>query len=155
VCTPKQADKLYVSVKAEIAFEDSAGSQRSPIRGCQMVFFQTKNPNLGTFRKFLQLKMLVYFMPIWNILWPFAIFYGQWVILWYLGIFPPFWYIESRTIWQPWSNLFPRIHYRSHFTTKHVKQKFAIQGELLYEQHNNVHKNWLLITTEKAVKITA
>jgi hypothetical protein len=54
--------------------------------GCQMVCFQTKNPNLGTFWRVLQWKMLVnstyghlvhfyglllYFMDIWYILWSF------------------------------------------------------------------------------------
>jgi hypothetical protein len=37
-------------------------------QGCQMVYFQTKNPNLGKFWRALELKMLVYFMTIWNIL---------------------------------------------------------------------------------------
>jgi hypothetical protein len=30
--------------------------------GCQMVQFQTKNPNLGNFRRVLQWKMLVFVM---------------------------------------------------------------------------------------------
>jgi hypothetical protein len=34
-------------------------------QGCQMVYFQTKNPNLGTFWRALEWKMLVYFMAIW------------------------------------------------------------------------------------------
>jgi hypothetical protein len=51
-------------------------------QGCQMVYFQTKNPDLGKFRRVLQWKMLVYlndtylvyFMAIWYILSPFDIF---------------------------------------------------------------------------------
>jgi hypothetical protein len=41
-------------------------------QGCQMVYFRTKNPNLGKLWRALEWKMLVYFMPIWNILWPFG-----------------------------------------------------------------------------------
>jgi hypothetical protein len=58
-------------------------------RDCQMVYFQTKNPNLGKFRRVLVGKMLQYFMAICNILCPFGIFYDHWVhivFIWY--IFP-------------------------------------------------------------------
>jgi hypothetical protein len=37
-------------------------------QGCQMVCFQTKNPNLGKLWRTLEWKMLVYFMVTWNIL---------------------------------------------------------------------------------------
>jgi hypothetical protein len=58
-----------------------------------MVFFQTKNPNLGKFWRAFKWKMLEYFMAIWNILRPFGIFwyifpFGKLVIIWY--IFPRF-----------------------------------------------------------------
>jgi hypothetical protein len=46
------------------------------IQGCQMVYFQTKNPTLGKFWKVLQWKILVHFMDIWSILLPFGIFYS-------------------------------------------------------------------------------
>jgi hypothetical protein len=57
-----------------------------------MVCFQAKNPILDKFWRALELKMLVYFMVIWNILrsfgigilWPF----GNVVVIWY--IFPRF-----------------------------------------------------------------
>jgi hypothetical protein len=59
------------------------------VQGCQMVYFQTKNHNLGKFLKVLQLQILVFF-------WPFCLFYGQtvyfteiWYILWSPGIFFP------------------------------------------------------------------
>jgi hypothetical protein len=42
---------------------------------CQMVYFQTKNPNLRIFWWVLQCKMLIYFIAIWSIFWPFGIFY--------------------------------------------------------------------------------
>jgi hypothetical protein len=57
--------------------------------GCQMVSFQTKNPNLGKYWRALDWKMLIYFMAIWNILQTFGIFYDQLVhfgFIWY--IFP-------------------------------------------------------------------
>jgi hypothetical protein len=55
-------------------------------QGCQMVYFQTKNPNLGKFWRVLQWKMLVYFFTIWSILRPIGIFYGHlvyFVVIWY------------------------------------------------------------------------
>jgi hypothetical protein len=54
-----------------------------------MVCFQTKNPDLGKFWRYLEWKMLVYFMTIWNILSPFGIIVGRlvkFVADWY--IFP-------------------------------------------------------------------
>jgi hypothetical protein len=44
-----------------------------------MVYFQTKNPNLGQFRRALDWKMLIYFNAIWNILGTFVIFYDHFV----------------------------------------------------------------------------
>jgi hypothetical protein len=58
-------------------------------QGCQMVCFQTKNPNLGKFWRVIDWKMLIYFMAIWNILWRFGIIYDHLVhifFIWY--IFP-------------------------------------------------------------------
>jgi hypothetical protein len=49
----------------------------APKQGCQMVYFQTKNPNLGTFWRALERKMFIYFVIIWNNLWPFGIIYGS------------------------------------------------------------------------------
>jgi hypothetical protein len=46
-------------------------------QGCQMVCFQTKNPNLGKFWRVLQWKILVYFMDTWSILQSSDIFYGH------------------------------------------------------------------------------
>jgi hypothetical protein len=57
------------------------------MRGCQMVYFQTKNPNLGKLWKALEWEMLVYFMPNWYILCPIGIFYAQ------LAYFMPNWHI--------------------------------------------------------------
>jgi hypothetical protein len=46
-------------------------------QGCQMVCFQTKNPNLGKFCRALDWQMLIYFMAIRNILWRLDIFYDH------------------------------------------------------------------------------
>jgi hypothetical protein len=50
-----------------------------------MVYFQTKNPNLGKFCRVLQWKMLVNLIDIWHILRTFGIFYGHlvyFVVIW-------------------------------------------------------------------------
>jgi hypothetical protein len=60
-----------------------------------MVYFQTKNPNLGKFPSVLHWKRLVNFKAIWSILLPFRIFYGHLVILVYFSVLVP------RKIWQP------------------------------------------------------
>jgi hypothetical protein len=88
-------------------FNNSSGHTQ----GCQMVCFQTKNPNLGKFLGALEWKMLVYFMVIyveyftvfWYILWRF----GNVMVIWY--IFPRFGIlcqeksgIPGHTSWQPW-----------------------------------------------------
>jgi hypothetical protein len=56
-------------------------------QGCQMVSFETKNPNLGKFWRALDGKMLICFMAIWNSLGTFGIFYNHWVhfvFSWYI-----------------------------------------------------------------------
>jgi hypothetical protein len=51
-------------------------------QGCQMVCFQTKNPNLGEFWRALVWKMLVNFKVICKTLRSFGVFYGHLVMLW-------------------------------------------------------------------------
>jgi hypothetical protein len=59
-----------------------------------MVYFQTKNPNLGKFWRVLLWKILLYFITIWpayftaigTILWPFDIFCGNLVYIPRFGI---------------------------------------------------------------------
>jgi hypothetical protein len=62
-----------------------------------MVYFQTENPNLGTFWRVLAWQMLLYFTIIWNIfmailhnLWQFGIVCGHLVYLF------PFWYVWTK-----------------------------------------------------------
>jgi hypothetical protein len=47
----------------------------APEKGCQTVCFLTKNPNLGKFWRAFDWKMLIYLMPIWDILQTFRILY--------------------------------------------------------------------------------
>jgi hypothetical protein len=52
-----------------------------------MVYFQTKNTNLGKFWRFLDGKMLLYVMAICNILRTFGLFYDNSVhivFIWYV-----------------------------------------------------------------------
>jgi hypothetical protein len=81
-------------------------------QGCQMVCFQTKNPNLGKFwRVYIFYDHLVYFTAIGNTLWPFGLFCGH------LVYFPPlFWYFVPRKIWQPWVG--------GGFTTENREKRF-------------------------------
>jgi hypothetical protein len=47
------------------------GNVEDPLKqGCQMVCFQTKNPNFGEIWRALEWKMSLYFMTFLNILWP-------------------------------------------------------------------------------------
>jgi hypothetical protein len=71
-------------------------SARSRNRGCQMVYFQTKNSSLGKFCRALGWKMLIYFMAIRNILRTIGIFNDylvHFVLIW--DIFPV---LVSRTM---------------------------------------------------------
>jgi hypothetical protein len=57
-----------------------------------MVYFQTKNPNVGKFWEGLSME---------DVLWPFGTFYGNvvyFVAIWYIFLF---WYVVPRSIWQP------------------------------------------------------
>jgi hypothetical protein len=48
-------------------------------QGCQTVYFQTKNPNLGKFWRAFDWKMWRYFMSIWYFLCLFGAFFPVWV----------------------------------------------------------------------------
>jgi hypothetical protein len=61
-----------------------------------MVYFQTKNTNLGKFWSALDWQMFFFnFMAIWNNLWTFGIVGGHLVYISHFGMFGP------RKIWQP------------------------------------------------------
>jgi hypothetical protein len=79
-------DPSEVATMAKQATEVS--SELAPEQGCQMVYFQTKNPTLGKFGRVLPWTMLVYFMVLWSIFRPVGIFYGHlayFLIIWYIS----------------------------------------------------------------------
>jgi hypothetical protein len=57
--------------------------------------FSYKNTNLGIFWRVLRWQMLVYFMTIWYILWPFGIVCVHLINFFRFDLFGP------RKIWQP------------------------------------------------------
>jgi hypothetical protein len=117
-------------------------------QGCQMVSFQTKNPNSGKYRRALDWKVLI-FMALWNILQTFGIFYDNlvhfvfichifsrfgsmyqekfgtiWYILCSFGTLFHLWYHVPRKIWQPWFQLIFAFRYKSsHFSEAERKNK--------------------------------
>jgi hypothetical protein len=65
-------------------------------QGCQMVYFQAKNPNLGKFWRVVKWKMFGLFKTFWSILRLFGIFCSHlvcfvavWYILWSFNSFFP------------------------------------------------------------------
>jgi hypothetical protein len=57
-------------------------------QGCQMVYFQTKNPNMGKFLRASDWKMFINFTSICNILRTFWVFYDHLVhivFLWHIS----------------------------------------------------------------------
>jgi hypothetical protein len=79
-------------------------------QGCQMVCFQTKNPNLGKFWRVFLWKILVYFMTIWSILRSSEILNGHlvyFVVIWY--IFPNFGILDQEKSGNPTSRSLTHI----------------------------------------------
>jgi hypothetical protein len=67
-------------------------------RGCQKVYFVTKNPDLGKFWNALRSKMSLNFMSLWSML-PFGIFMAIWYTL------RSFWYIFHFLVCRTKTNL--------------------------------------------------
>jgi hypothetical protein len=65
-------------------------------QGCQMVYFQTKNLNLGKFWRALERKMLLNYMTIWIFFGHLVYFMAIWYSLYSFGIFFPFWYVWTK-----------------------------------------------------------
>jgi hypothetical protein len=55
-------------------------------QGCQMVSFQTQNPNLGKFCRVSEWKRLLFSLAIWNTLQPFGNLLAIWYIFLSFGI---------------------------------------------------------------------
>jgi hypothetical protein len=73
----------------KMIFAEKISFEKATNRGCQMVYFKTKNPNLCIFWRAVEWKM---FSPL---------FTAVWYKLWSFGIFFPFWYGWTNKIWQP------------------------------------------------------
>jgi hypothetical protein len=65
------------AVRAERFKDPERRNVCASVQGCQMVCFQTKNPNLGKFWRVLQWKVMVYFKDTLPILRSFVILYGH------------------------------------------------------------------------------
>jgi hypothetical protein len=100
-CFRSRVAKIRIENERSIGDVTIGWNCRPLKQGCQMVYFQTKNPSLGKFWSVLEWKMLILcchlvdVTVIWNILWHFGILYSH------LVYFPPFWYVGPRKIWQP------------------------------------------------------
>jgi hypothetical protein len=64
----------------KLSCRNAASSDQLREQGCQMVYFQTQNPNLGKFWRAFKRKRLVYSMADWNISRPF----GNLAAIWYI-----------------------------------------------------------------------
>jgi hypothetical protein len=61
---------------------------------CQMVYFQTKNLNLGNIWKvYISMEAFGIFMAILSILRPICLLYGHLVHMWSFGTYVVIWYI--------------------------------------------------------------
>jgi hypothetical protein len=120
-------------------------------QGCQMVCFQTKNPNLGKFWRVLQWKIMVFFMDTWSIFTAFC------YILWTFGIvrgnlvyYFPFWYFVPRKIWQPWLELiFLNFKRSNSFAGRHHWQLFLILKRIQNYKCSTrtlIYTDWCLCT---------
>jgi hypothetical protein len=69
---------VFISKKFELMEYSFEFFFRANDQGCQMVYFQTKNTNLGKFWRFLKWKMFIYSVVIWNILLPRGSFMAIW-----------------------------------------------------------------------------
>jgi hypothetical protein len=49
----------------------------SIMRGCQRVYFHTKNTNFGLFQKALECTILVYFKAVCYLFWSCGVFYSH------------------------------------------------------------------------------
>jgi hypothetical protein len=95
-CVPCVSLTLGALLKTEASFSNTLLYQ-----GCQMVCFQTQNPNLGNWKALLW-KILVYFISIRSILWLLEIFYGHlvyFVVIW--NMFPRFGILDQEKSGNP------------------------------------------------------
>jgi hypothetical protein len=81
-------DLFYVTEKVGKILVDNykkshrrhSAAKSSDDQGCQMVYFQTKRPNLGKFGRVFQWKMLL-FVTIWYIFYGHLVHFSRFVVL--------------------------------------------------------------------------
>jgi hypothetical protein len=105
-----------------------------------MVYFQTKNTNLGKFWKVLQWKMLVYFMAILVFLRPTVVFHGH------LYAFVDIWYIFPNLVFCAKKNLATLVKRKKQLDGRRrrvprKKQSLKFRQGLLRKKTNNLWKN--------------
>jgi hypothetical protein len=83
----KDGNKTKQNIYNELISSRIAIANQYRNQGCQIVCFQTKNPNFGKIWRALERTMLLYFMTIWSILRSFGIIFGLWYSLLSFGIF--------------------------------------------------------------------
>jgi hypothetical protein len=69
----------------ERIFENKSTRENKFKQGCQVLYFQTKNPNLGIYMRSFEWKILAYFMAIGIFDCYFICFMTSWYILWSIG----------------------------------------------------------------------
>jgi hypothetical protein len=92
------------------------------LQGCQMVYiFSNQTPQfLVYFGRPLTGTILISFMTNLYTVWPFDVFHGNFVCIHNLlafGMLSPFWYLESRKIWQPCSTALCWSFFKYEFVT--------------------------------------
>jgi hypothetical protein len=104
-------------------------------QGCQMVFFQTKNLDLGKCWRAFEFKKLVYYMAIWNILQPFGILYGHLVISWQIWyIFPVLVYCVKKNLAALLRICFPNVLSQQTRTSAKILSAQRVAGTAILPQ---------------------
>jgi hypothetical protein len=139
ICSPSGKKPSMVVLRRD-------GRRRN--QGCQMVYFQTKNPVLGKFWRALDWKMSIYFKDIWNILQTFGIFYNCLVHFVFIRYFFRFWYHSPRKIWQSWAQRFNSSTIKMFFATSKIHLADGDCGNLNWQVVTDRHKNIFFTQTQ-------
>jgi hypothetical protein len=103
--TPVETGRLVITSDSVLALVSSV---RLPflifirITGCQMVYFHSKNPNLGNLESLEMENIGIFYGRLEHFTAVFGIFIAIWYFCGHLVYFSQLWYIVSRRkIWQP------------------------------------------------------
>jgi hypothetical protein len=144
--------QLYVAIN-QFHFLVGGGAQTdySDYQVCQMVCFQTKNRNLGTFWRVLQWKMFVYFMDIWSMyftdIWYIFSHLVYLVVLWYT--FPRFGILHQVKSCNPADHCW-RVYSMIIFTTSSQYKRSFLSGRPCVPTYvARVFSNWHIWPSHK------